>query len=101
MSLWALLFRIVWIFAGPAALFITLVLVYENHRKGLGRLFDIAYFSMLLIIVLSRVLDQRSGMKQTATGDEATWKDAQQYIAGLVLIASAAWVAAYFLGRPS
>ncbi|HLG19215.1 MAG TPA: hypothetical protein VI895_05295 [Bdellovibrionota bacterium] len=99
MTFLSIIYRLTWFFAGPAALLMILIAGSESRRKGESQLFDLAYFGVMLFVALTRVLDQRSGLKQTARGEPSTWKDVRQYITQLLLFGSAAWAGAYFLGK--
>jgi phosphatidylserine synthase len=90
--------RLIWFGIGPA---IMLILAMVNMERGGGWLttIDVAYFVVLGITILARVIDFKTGNPQTATGMPATSVHLRRYVPGILLVATAVWGVTNFIGN--
>lgn len=90
--------RLIWFGIGPA---IMLILAAVNIERGGGWLttVDVAYFVVLAVTILARVVDFKTGNPQTATGAPATSAHLRRYVPGILLVAVAVWGVANLIGN--
>jgi hypothetical protein len=91
------LVRVVWLFGGIATLCLLLVPIVMND-SGRSSMASIGYWIVLGMIVVARYLDVAYFAKSLPKdGAPATLRDANHFNAGVVVIASGAWVIAHAL----
>lgn len=92
-SIFVLGARLTWVAIGPVALILATIGIARNPQ-GWFTYIDACFGAIVAIMLLGRWIEQRSGCAMTAQGAPATERDFHRYIAGLVGLAGAAWVAA-------
>jgi len=90
--------RLLWFGIGPV---IMLILAAANIERGGGWLttIDVAFFIVLAVTILARVIDFKTGNPQTATGAPATSGHLRRYVPGILLVAGAVWSVANLIGN--
>jgi hypothetical protein len=83
---------------GPMLLLLLVIHILEAGT-GWMTLADGLYFAVLVIMILGRWVELRSGQAQTATGEAATAAHFYRYAAGVLILGLAAWIVANFLGN--
>jgi hypothetical protein len=71
--------RLLWIFVGPAVLFLLLIGVATRGGRELGAL-DLACLLVTLGMLAARGYEFRQGTAQTSTGEPATADDWRRYL---------------------
>ncbi|MBU0718870.1 MAG: hypothetical protein KJ749_11520 [Planctomycetes bacterium] len=90
--------RLTWIIFGPFALLIT-TMVIINYSRGWLTSVDAIFSLIVLLMLLGRWVEMRSGAALTATGEPATWRHVKRYTAVVAPLATAIWVVANLLGN--
>jgi hypothetical protein len=90
--------RILWLFFGPLALMMVLMGIVQTGEGWLTG-FDIAFFVILVAMVLGRALEFASGAPQTADGTPATPGHLFRYMIWMPATALAFWVVANFFAN--
>jgi divalent metal cation (Fe/Co/Zn/Cd) transporter len=90
--------RLMWVAVGPFAL-LFLAATIISRGTGWLTLLDALFGAVVALMILGRWVEQRSGAATTVTGQRATMRHCEHYVAILTLVAGAAWVAANVLGN--
>ena len=90
--------RLLWLLIGPLALIPTLIGIVQTGQGWLTG-FDIAFFVIVAVMLLGRVLEFGGGEPQTADGTPATPTHLHRYLIGLPLFALALWVVANLIAN--
>jgi hypothetical protein len=97
-SLYVLVVHVFWMLLGPALLF---AILYGNttEDKSWFSGTDMAFFSILALVVLARWVDQRSGQCTLTDGQISTWKDFRRFIYVFVPSTLLIWAATNIIGN--
>jgi hypothetical protein len=97
-SFGVLVARLTWVLAGPLAL---IGFVYGIVSSGAGWLtgLDVGFAIVVLLMLLGRWVDQRSGTATTVTGEPATPAQLRRYVTILIPGAAVVWVVANVVGN--
>jgi len=87
-----------WFAIGPL---IMLFILWEISTVGSGwtTVLDAVFFSVVVLMVCCRWLDQRSGQGTTGAGERSTWRDFRRYALTLPMLAVPAWIVANLVGN--
>jgi len=88
--------RLVWFFAGPAAL---MFLAFELIRRGSFSAVDVAFGVVVGLIAIARYIDVTRYDGTTGAGVPMTRGALSRYMGQLVLFATIGWASAHGLGR--
>ena len=88
--------RIIWLVVGNAALLLLTILITE--RRSLSGL-DIAFWAIVVALILLRYIDITRLNGLTANGEPASLQDWRRYVLLLLLIAGGVWVLAHGITR--
>ena len=90
--------RIFCFLLGPMFLVLTAMGIV-NSGSGWFTNLDALFACLVVLTVVSRWVEQRSGSATTAKGEPATMRDFRRYLRSVLLIATLVWVAANLLGN--
>ena len=91
------LLRLFWLLLGNALLVIVALQILVREWGGFSGL-DVAYWSVVLLLLAARYADVRYFKGTTAEGKPSTLGDWRRYAFILVLSAGAVWLAVHLLG---
>jgi len=83
--------RVVWFFIGPVALFLTLWIMLTSGRTAFS-VHDVFFFSLVMLIMGCRWIEQRSGQASNMEGKPATWKEFRRYAIRFPIVAVILWL---------
>ncbi len=87
--------RIFWMMMGPLGLFLALVSVGLSAGWSVA---DLAYWVLVVLLIVARYVDVVRFKGQTADGEPATSAHLRRYILSVLALGVALWVAARALG---
>jgi hypothetical protein len=90
--------RLFWMIAGPMFLMV-LALNIAQRNTGWFTFLDLAYFLILVGMLLGRWLEFRSGDAMTGLGEPATPADLQRYLVTTSLVGLGLWVLVNVIGN--
>jgi hypothetical protein len=90
--------RLTWMLLGPLALCLLCLSIVTIGRGWLTGA-DVAFFAVLLAMLLGRWLEFRSGQAETATGEPMTKSELLRYLILAPALALGVWVVANLLGN--
>lgn len=90
--------RVTWILLGPMVAGLIAVGI-ATRGGGWLTLLDGLFAAAVAWIILGRWFDQRRGSAMLTTGERATDRQFRRYLAVLLAVAGAAWLAANVLGN--
>lgn len=93
----ALLARLTWMLLGPVGLFAAAVAVASDWGGWLTAT-DLAFLTVLGLMLLGRWVEYRTGQAQTAYGEPATAADLRRYAVAAAAVGLGVWVAANLVG---
>lgn len=97
-SISVVLARVMWTLLGPAALGLA-ALAIATRGTGWFTQLDGFYGIVVVLMLGSRWLEQRSGTASTVTGSPATAKHFHHYLVLLPLVAAVVWAGANLIGN--
>lgn len=90
--------RLTWAMLGPLV-FVVLVWSIGSRRQGWLTWLDAPYAAVVVLMMLARWVEHRSGTATTLTGEPATAEQCRRYMVILPIAAVAAWIVAKVLGN--
>lgn len=90
--------RVVWVFLGPAAMFVTLCRIV-SEAGGWATPLDAIFFALLVLTVAARWVGFRAGDRQTMSDEVATPAHVRRYVWNLSVAATGAWAVGNVLGN--
>jgi hypothetical protein len=90
--------RLTWAMFGPLAL-VVLAWAIGSRRQGWLTGLDAPYAAVVILMMLGRWVEHRSGTATTLTGEPATAAQCRRYLVLLPIVAVAAWIVAKVLGN--
>jgi len=97
-SLFVLVTHLSWFIIGPLLLVLFLWGIVQAGSGWITSL-DCAFFAVVVLMIVGRWLDQRSGQGTTSTGELSTWNDFRRYVAIVPVVAIVAWIVANVTGN--
>lgn len=97
-SIWVLGAQLTWAVLGPMALVLTTIGIV-SHRQGWTTYVDALLGIIVVMMVLGRWAEMRSGCARTAQGEPATWKHCKHYVTVLLPSGLLAWIIANLFGN--
>jgi hypothetical protein len=94
----AVLGRLTWMLFGPFVLFLTICAVLGSGKRLLASA-DVVYFAALVVMLLGRCLEFRSGHALTAEGAPATAGHLRRYLLRTATIGLTLWIVAIAIRR--
>lgn len=90
--------RLTWAFLGPAALLLTTIGIVSNGTGWLTAL-DAFFGIVVILMLLSRWVEHRSGTSTTLMGEPASDAHFRKYMKALPPLAVVVWIVANILGN--
>ena len=90
--------RLLWIFVGPAVLFLLLIGIATRGGREFGAI-DLACLLVTLAMLAARGYEYQQGTAQTSTGEPATAADWRRYLIQTPLTVLVIWGLAKLLAR--
>jgi hypothetical protein len=90
--------HVFWMVAGPflaCALLGSIVLSGSGWLTGL----DLGFLIVVVLMLVARWIEQRSGQATDAYGELSTWADFRRYVIVLPIVAIVVWIAANVVGN--